>query len=130
MEIKKAKNHFQHGISCDIFTEPVASYARMAVKALEKQIPQQIRIIHSGKTYCPVCGMLLENYKSISEKPPYCKHCGQALSWDVEYKEITLEKATELLRFEYEWAEQQKLIGDPLTHALNKVWNVVTETKR
>lgn len=130
MEIKKAKDHFQHGISCDIFTEPVVSYARMAVKALEKQIPQQIRIIHSGKTCCPVCGMLLKNYKSISEKPLYCKHCGQALNWDVEYKEITLEKALELLRSEYEWAEHQKLIGDPLTHALNKVWNVVVETKR
>ena len=99
-------------------------------KLKEKQIPQQIRIIHSGKTCCPVCGMLLKNYKSISEKPLYCKHCGQALNWDVEYKEITLEKALELLRSEYEWAEHQKLIGDPLTHALNKVWNAVTEAKR
>ena len=36
--IQEAINHFNYGISHDIFKEPVTSYARLAVEALEKQI--------------------------------------------------------------------------------------------
>lgn len=39
ISIEKAINHFKYGISHDIFSEPVTSYAKMAVEALEKQIP-------------------------------------------------------------------------------------------
>ena len=38
--IQDAINHFQYGISHDIFSEPVTSYARMAVEALEKQLKE------------------------------------------------------------------------------------------
>lgn len=34
--IEEAINHFKHGITHDIFSEPVTSYAKMAVEALEK----------------------------------------------------------------------------------------------
>ena len=34
--IDDAINHFKYGISHDIFSEPVTTYARMAVEALEK----------------------------------------------------------------------------------------------
>lgn len=36
VSIEKAIEHFKYGISHDIFKEPVTSYAKMAVKALEK----------------------------------------------------------------------------------------------
>lgn len=36
--IQDAINHFRYGISHDIFSEPVTTYARMAVEALEKQL--------------------------------------------------------------------------------------------
>ena len=36
--IKDAINHFKYGISHDIFDEPVTTYAKMAVEALEKQM--------------------------------------------------------------------------------------------
>lgn len=36
--IEDAINHFKYGISHDIFSEPVTSYAKMAVEALEKQM--------------------------------------------------------------------------------------------
>ena len=39
--IQDAINHFKHGISHDIFKEPVTSYAKMAVAALEKQISEK-----------------------------------------------------------------------------------------
>lgn len=36
--IKDAISHFKYGISHDIFEEPVTTYAKLAVKALEKQL--------------------------------------------------------------------------------------------
>ena len=39
--IQDAINHFKHGISHDIFSEPVKTYAKLAVKALEKQLKEE-----------------------------------------------------------------------------------------
>ena len=39
--IQDAINHFKHGISHDIFSEPVRTYAKLAVKALEKQLEEE-----------------------------------------------------------------------------------------
>ena len=36
VSIEDAINHFEYGISHDIFSEPVTSYAKLAVEALEK----------------------------------------------------------------------------------------------
>lgn len=36
LSIKEAINHFKYGISHDIFSEPVTTYAKLAVEALEK----------------------------------------------------------------------------------------------
>ena len=41
VSIQDAINHFQYGISHDIFQEPVTSYAKLAVKALKKQLKEQ-----------------------------------------------------------------------------------------
>ncbi|MBO5828826.1 MAG: hypothetical protein J6R59_10315 [Paludibacteraceae bacterium] len=38
--IQNAINYYNYGISHDIFKEPVTSYARMAVEALEKQLKE------------------------------------------------------------------------------------------
>jgi hypothetical protein len=34
--INEAISHYQYGINCDIFSEPVTSYAKLAIKALEQ----------------------------------------------------------------------------------------------
>lgn len=36
IKIQDAINHFKYGVSHDIFSEPVTSYAKLAIKALEK----------------------------------------------------------------------------------------------
>lgn len=41
-----AINHYKHGITHDIFSEPVISYAKLAIEALEKQIPKRLIHIH------------------------------------------------------------------------------------
>ena len=38
ISIQDAISHFKYGISHDIFSEPVTTYAKMAVEALEKQL--------------------------------------------------------------------------------------------
>lgn len=38
--IQNAINYYKYGISHDIFKEPVTSYARLAVEALEKQLKE------------------------------------------------------------------------------------------
>ena len=39
--IEDAISHFKYGISHDIFSEPVTTYAKLAVKALEKQLEEE-----------------------------------------------------------------------------------------
>lgn len=38
--IQSAINYYKYGISHDIFSEPVTSYAKLAVKALEKELKE------------------------------------------------------------------------------------------
>ena len=38
VKIEDAISYYKHGISHDIFSEPVISYAKLAIEALEKQL--------------------------------------------------------------------------------------------
>ena len=50
----------------------------MAVDALEKQIPRQIKEIHVDEYYCPSCGSE-NNAEQGVVWDLYCPQCGQAL---------------------------------------------------
>jgi predicted amidophosphoribosyltransferase len=60
---------------------------QLAIKALEKQIPQVVKHNNrhgDGYDYynrdyfnCPACGRRLRN----KQKDPYCGRCGQAIDW-------------------------------------------------
>ena len=81
--IQKAISHYKYGINYDIFSEPVTSYAKLAVDALKKQIPQ--KVINKGHLYayacfCPVCNSIVSTAPSYDEAK-YCYKCGQALDW-------------------------------------------------
>lgn len=63
--------------------EPVNEACRMAISALEKQIP--IKPIDDTKPrdffiniYCPVCK------EPVTKRFKYCRNCGQALDWSYE----------------------------------------------
>lgn len=49
--IEDAIAHFKYGITHDIFSEPVTSYAKMAVESLEKQMSITTTLLP-----CPFCG--------------------------------------------------------------------------
>jgi hypothetical protein len=66
-ETEKAIEHFHYGITHDIFSEPVTTYARLAVDALREQAERSKGCDHCrgwdkrcGANYCPMCGKKLE----------------------------------------------------------------------
>lgn len=79
MTVQEAINHYEYGITHDIFSEPVTTYAKMAVEALEKQIPKKpkYKIKRPNSLYgvCSVCDRQL-----VTDK--YCPRCGQRISWE------------------------------------------------
>ncbi len=80
-ETKKAIEHFHYGITHDIFSEPVTTYARLAVDALREQAERS-----KGCEYCNsrfgiathhINGQLLQaGTKKIAI---YCPMCGRRL---------------------------------------------------
>ena len=69
------------------FAEDDYKANKMAIQALEKQIPTKVK--NSGERipfewYCPTCGELLcdDGYKDTDIK--YCDQCGQNLDWGDE----------------------------------------------
>jgi hypothetical protein len=89
--IEDAITHFKHGITHDIFSEPVTTYAKMAIEALEKQTPKKVVCDgddESDHVYCPCCHECIGSNEIIWEdfyyrdwKPAHCPECGQAMIW-------------------------------------------------
>ena len=44
--LEQAIDHYHYGVTHDIFSEPVTSYANLSIEALEKQIPKKPIHIH------------------------------------------------------------------------------------
>ena len=64
----------------DIDAEPL----RLAIKALEKQIPKKPVVNDGWQIACPNCSATLIYCLHTSEKD-YCDKCGQRLDWSEEY---------------------------------------------
>lgn len=80
---------------CDLYPcdhTNVEDIARVAIKALEKQIPKKpskltdTLLIETGWAYkCPTCGLACGENKyhlEVTEDEFYCTQCGQKLDWD------------------------------------------------
>ena len=75
------------GAALNTTKDELAEAMRMAIQALEKQVPMKVK--NSGERipfewYCTACGELLcdDGYKDTYIK--YCEHCGQKLDWSDE----------------------------------------------
>ena len=77
MDIKNAIDHYNYGISHDIFSEPVTSYARLAVDALERQVPIKPTTFGRNLFDCAFCGRGLKEFSHN-----YCPKCGRKIDWD------------------------------------------------
>ena len=76
--VEQAISHFSYGVSHDIFSEPVTTYAKLAIEALEKQIPKK----PYDTVHCPLCKIEVELQPIDAEEVTYCLHCGQAIDWE------------------------------------------------
>ena len=79
--IEDAINHFKYGISHDIFSEPVTSYAKMAVDALAKEKHGYWFLLDecvNEGVYCSVCRKKVykKHYANLKEKSKFCPNCG------------------------------------------------------
>ena len=54
-----------------------------AIEALEKQVPEKVRITTSTKR-CSVCGRQLSGIGNIHPERNYCQGCGQRICWEGE----------------------------------------------
>ena len=81
--IKSAIYHYRYNIKCGNFSEPVTTYAKLAVNALEKQIPKKIdrKSADDLVTGCHRCGEINALWKSNGDKNCYCGNCGQKIDW-------------------------------------------------
>lgn len=78
--IEEAIQHYKYGITHDIFSEPVTSYARVSIMSLKKRMPKKVRYTERTADghilgYCPSCIL------KVLDKSNYCYECGQALDW-------------------------------------------------
>lgn len=82
---EQAINHYKHGISHDIFKEPVTTYAQLSINALEKQIPKKpVHNTIDRCNCCPVCGSpftFYGAYRTFEYKSHFCSYCGQSIDW-------------------------------------------------
>lgn len=74
--IQDAINHFKYGISHDIFQEPVASYAEMAVVALKKQLSTEKVVTNADRIRAMTDDELADFfYGSPDEEFGICYYC-------------------------------------------------------
>ena len=79
--VRQAISHFSYGVSHDIFSEPVTTYAKLAIEALEKQIPKKL-IEKFQVPYDPLeCGLCHSCNEGVNSDMDFCSVCGQAIDW-------------------------------------------------
>lgn len=87
--IEDAIEHFKYGISHDIFSEPVTTYAEMAIEALEKQLKDEddgywflLDDCANEGVYCSKCRKKVykKDYANQKLKSKFCPNCGKKMS--------------------------------------------------
>jgi predicted nucleic acid-binding Zn-ribbon protein len=84
--VEQAISHFWYGISHDIFSEPVTTYAKLAIEALKKYNGVTVQNCgrwedDHGDYVCSCCHTAFTDeivwiVRGESNEPNYCPHCG------------------------------------------------------
>lgn len=82
MTVQEAIKHYEYGITHDIFSEPVTTYAKMSIEALKKQIPKNPRVDNDDWYCCRNCGETFSLVNTLHKRNKYCGNCGQKISWE------------------------------------------------
>lgn len=90
--IEDAVNHFKYGISHDIFSEPVISYAKLAIEALEKEIEDEeeghwilLDECSNEGVYCSKCHKKVykKDYANQKLNSKFCPNCGKRMNGEL-----------------------------------------------
>ena len=71
------------------FTRADKNALKLAIEALEKQIPKKPLHMHKNY-YCPICkedGWMLWDDAVPNDMDEYCGKCGQAIDWEMSRNE-------------------------------------------
>ena len=63
--VKQAISHFRYGVSHDIFSEPVTTYAKLAIEALKKEIDKAPTVDAVEVVRCKDCIYSYEEFGFI-----------------------------------------------------------------
>lgn len=87
MKIQEAIEILKHEHDYAQLLSYVNEALKMAISALEKQIPKKpykVKEHKQNEYYCIVCNRYLGDEMELKYaclQPEYCQHCGQALDW-------------------------------------------------
>ena len=81
--VKQAISHFEYGVSHDIFSEPVTTYAKLAIEALEKEkeIGVTVQEWVSVKDRLPEHGDFVVVWHTYMEHPFVCQWDERSDCW-------------------------------------------------
>lgn len=83
MEEREAIKELQENIDLPFGSNISKESAKLAIQALEKQIPKKPDFTEDKEfALCPCC-----NGKGLLDKQKYCDNCGQKLDWSEESEE-------------------------------------------
>ena len=64
-------------VNNEAYTDSFSDACKMAIKALEKQIPKKPIALQHGDYRCPSCNRIIRMFEAIN----FCMFCGQAIDW-------------------------------------------------
>ena len=85
MTYEEATERIECILKNNSFTKADKNALKLAIEALEKQIPKKPLHMHKNY-YCPICkedGWMLWDDAIPNDMDKYCGMCGQAIDWEV-----------------------------------------------
>ena len=76
-DLKRQVEHFENGTEFSYSLPPL----KVAVKALEKQIPKKPRVDDDSWLCCPNCDETFAMFDNLNRRLLCCGCCGQKLDW-------------------------------------------------
>ena len=82
MTYEEAINTIEHG--CIYRDKRSGEALKIAIIALEKQIPKVAEHEDGVWSICPCCGgsVCNDTEHAVNREVSYCEHCGQAIDWE------------------------------------------------
>lgn len=85
MTYEQVRNNFVLNLAENAYlTMSTAEEMKLAISAIEKQIPKVAEHEDGVWSICPCCGgsVCNDTEHAVNKEVSYCEHCGQAIDWE------------------------------------------------